>query len=81
MMGVENQIDYAAAKGGIIGMTKAMAKEFSKFNIRVNSIAPGMIWTDMLSGTFQEGVEFLKSITPLKMIGDVEDIADCMWKP
>ena len=78
MMGVENQIDYAAAKGGIIGMTKAMAKEFAKYNIRVNSIAPGMIWTDMLKGTSQEGVEFLKSITPLKMIGDVGDIADCM---
>lgn len=78
IMGVEHQIDYSAAKAGIIGMTKAMAREFGKYHITVNSIAPGMIWTDMLRGSSQEEVAALKSITPLGMIGDVEDISDCL---
>jgi len=77
IMGVENQIDYSAAEAGIIGMTKAMAKEFGKYHITVNSIAPGMIWTDMLKGSSQAEVEGLKSMTPLGTIGEVQDISDC----
>lgn len=78
IMGVENQIDYSATKAGLIGMTKAMAREFGKYHITVNSIAPGMIWTDMLKGSSQAEVEGLKSITPLGVIGEVEDISDCL---
>lgn len=78
IMGVEHQIDYSAAKAGIIGMTKAMAREFGKYNITVNCIAPGMIWTDMLKGSSPEAVEGLKSVTPLGTIGEVKDISDCL---
>ena len=78
IMGVANQVDYSAAKAGIIGMTKAMAKEFGQYHITVNCIAPGMIWTDMLSGSSQEAVEGLKSVTPLGTIGNVKDISDCL---
>lgn len=78
IMGVANQIDYSAAKAGVIGMTKAMAKEFGPHNIRVNCIAPGMIWTDMLKESSQEAVEALKQVTPLGTIGEPKDIADCL---
>lgn len=78
IMGVANQVDYSAAKAGLIGMTKAMAKEFGKYNITVNSIAPGMIWTDMLRGSSQEEVEALKQFTPLGIIGEIDDISECL---
>lgn len=78
IMGVANQIDYSAAKAGIIGMTKAMAKEFGQYHIRVNCIAPGMIWTDMLKHSSQEAVEALKAMTPLGTIGEAKDISDCL---
>ncbi len=78
LMGVANQVDYSAAKAGVIGFTKAMAKEFGPHNITVNAIAPGMIWTDMLKGSSQEAVEGLKQVTPLGIIGEPQDIADCL---
>jgi 3-oxoacyl-[acyl-carrier protein] reductase len=77
-MGVANQVDYSAAKAGVIGLTKALAREFGPKHIRVNSIAPGMIWTDMLKGSSQEEVAGLKAITPLGTIGQPEDISNCM---
>jgi 3-oxoacyl-[acyl-carrier protein] reductase len=78
MMGVAEQADYCAAKSGVIGFTRGLAVEFGPRNIRVNCIAPGMIWTDMLRQADQNAVAALKTAIPLGEIGEVNDIADCM---
>ena len=78
LMGVANQSDYCASKSGLIGMTRAMAMEFAKQNIRFNCICPGMIWTDMLRGVNQDELAALASTIPMGKIGDVEDIALAM---
>ena len=78
MMGVAEQVDYCAAKSGVIGLTRGLAVEFGKSNIRVNTIAPGMIWTDMLRGADQAAVEVLKQAVPLGEIGEVDDISGCL---
>lgn len=78
MMGVAEQADYCAAKSGIIGFTRGLAMEFGKHNIRVNTISPGMIWTDMLKGADQNAVQALKQAIPLGDIGEVEDINSCL---
>ena len=65
---------YSAAKGGILGYTRALARELSSRNIRVNSIAPGYIDTDMTNNLgFVKDI--VKSQTPMKKFGDTEDIA------
>ena len=78
LMGVANQADYCASKAGLIGMTRALAMEFGKQNIRFNCICPGMIWTDMLREVNQEEVAALATAIPQGRIGDVEDIAQAM---
>lgn len=78
LMGVANQADYCASKSGLIGMTRALAMEFGKQNIRFNCICPGMIWTDMLRGVNQDEVAALAQSIPMGKIGDVEDIANAM---
>lgn len=78
LMGVANQADYCASKSGLIGMTRALAMEFGKQNIRFNCICPGMIWTDMLRGVNQDEVQALAQSIPQGKIGDVEDIAGAL---
>lgn len=78
LMGVANQADYCASKSGLIGMTRALAMEFGKQNIRFNCICPGMIWTDMLRGVNQDEVNALALAIPMGKIGDVDDIANAM---
>jgi 3-oxoacyl-[acyl-carrier protein] reductase len=78
MMGVAEQADYCAAKSGVIGLTRGLAVEFGRTGVRVNSIAPGMIWTDMLREADQAAVNVLKQAIPLGEIGEVDDIAGCM---
>ena len=78
LMGVANQADYCASKAGLIGMTRALALEFAKHNIRFNCICPGMIWTDMLRGVNQDEVAALAQSIPMGKIGNVEDIANAM---
>ncbi|HHV32761.1 SDR family NAD(P)-dependent oxidoreductase [Caproiciproducens sp. LBM24188] len=78
MMGVAEQADYCAAKSGVIGLTRGLAIEFGRNNIRVNTIAPGMIWTDMLREADQAAVAALKQAIPLGDIGEVDDIAGCL---
>lgn len=72
IMGNAGQANYSAAKAGLIGFTKSLAKELGSRNIRVNAIAPGFIQTDMTKGVNDEDV--LKVI-PLKRLGEAEDIA------
>lgn len=69
------QANYAAAKAGVIGLTKANAKEFAARGIRVNAIAPGFIHTDMTSGLPDKIKESLIKQIPLGAMGEPEDIA------
>ena len=69
---------YSASKAGIDGITKSLAKELGPSNIRVNSIAPGCIDTDMNKYLSKEDLDDIKSETPLQKIGRPEDIAKCV---
>ena len=71
-------VAYAAAKAGIDGMTKSLAKELGPSNIRINSIAPGCMNTDMNKYLTQEEWQEIKNETPLQKIGQPEDIARCV---
>lgn len=75
--GASCEVHYSITKAGIIGMTKALAKEVGPSNIRVNSIAPGVINTDMLSGYNEEDIDALVEETPLMRLGTPEDISNC----
>lgn len=70
--GNAGQANYSAAKAGIIGLTKSLAKELGSRNIRVNAIAPGFIQTDMTKGLPEEKIT---EHIPLKTLGKPEDIA------
>ncbi|MBQ9998100.1 MAG: 3-oxoacyl-ACP reductase FabG [Clostridia bacterium] len=76
--GASCEVHYSAAKAGVIGFTKALAKEVGPSGIRVNCIAPGMIDTEMNNGFDDETVEMIKEETPLGIIGKPEDIANCV---
>ena len=74
-MGNAGQANYAAAKAGILGFTKATAKEVAARGITVNAVAPGFIATDMTAVLPEKGVEGLKAGIPMGRLGDPEDIA------
>ena len=68
---------YSAAKAGVLGLAKAMARELGPDGIRVNSVTPGLIQTDITGGklTPEMRAEILKGI-PLNRLGDAEDVAN-----
>ena len=76
--GASCEVHYSVAKAGIDGMTKALAKELGLSNIRVNSIAPGAILTDMNKGYTNEEIEDMKSQIPLGKLGNPIEIAKCV---
>ena len=78
MVGAAQEVLYSITKAGMDGLTKALAKEVGPSNIRVNSIAPGIINTDMNKNLSIEEIEKLKEETPLERIGKPEDIAKCV---
>lgn len=69
------QANYVATKAGVIGMTKTMAKEFGKMNVRVNAIAPGFIGTAMVRKMPENVLKGMEEKAPLKRIGEPEEIA------
>ena len=69
------EVHYSASKAGLIGMTKALAKEVGLSGITVNSVSPGVILTDMTSHFDEETMNTLKEETPLYRIGTPEDVA------
>lgn len=71
--GTAGQVNYSAAKGGLIGATKALAQEVAKRNITVNAVAPGFIDTDMTGEMDQNE---LKKLVPLNRFGTAEEVAD-----
>jgi len=70
------QVNYAATKAGLIGMTKTLAKELGKKGIRVNAVAPGFIATPMTSNVPEKILEMMKEKTPLRRLGQAKDIAN-----
>lgn len=70
---------YSASKAGIIGLTRAMAKELGPSHIRVNCVAPGVIATDMNAHLSQEDFEALAQETPLCRIGQPEEVAEAIF--
>ena len=78
IVGASCEVAYSVSKAGIDGMTKALAKELGPSNIRVNSIAPGLIDTDMNNDLTKEELDNIINETPLCKIGKPEDIAKCI---
>ena len=78
MVGASLEVLYSVSKAGMDGLTKALAKELGPSNIRVNSIAPGVIDTDMNSNLTKQEKNQLKEQTPLGKIGNTKDIAKCV---
>jgi 3-oxoacyl-[acyl-carrier protein] reductase len=74
-MGNPGQANYAAAKAGLIGLTKTTARELASRGITCNAIAPGLIKTDLTADLPPAATEALTAMTPLGYVGDVEDVA------
>ncbi|HAT82203.1 3-oxoacyl-[acyl-carrier-protein] reductase [Eubacterium pyruvativorans] len=74
-MGNAGQVNYAASKAGVNGMTKAFAKEIAGKGITVNAVAPGFIDTDMTRALSREAAESLKARIPMGRLGTPEDVA------
>jgi 3-oxoacyl-[acyl-carrier protein] reductase len=75
LIGNAGQCNYSASKAGLIGFTKAVAREFASRGITVNALAPGFIETDMTAGLEKEIRDGILEKIPLKSFGKAEDIA------
>lgn len=75
VMGNAGQVNYAASKAGVIGMTKSLARELASRKVTVNAIAPGMIETDMTAVMSDKAKEAMKAAIPVGEMGKPEDIA------
>jgi 3-oxoacyl-[acyl-carrier protein] reductase len=75
-MGNPGQVNYSAAKAGVIGLTKAAARELAHWNILVNAVAPGLIETDMAAAISTEAREALLQQVPLKRVGAAREVAE-----
>jgi len=73
--GNAGQANYAAAKAGMVGLTKSVARELASRGVTVNGVAPGYIVTDMTSGLTEEITEKIKSEIPMGSLGEAEDVA------
>ncbi len=76
VVGNPGQANYCAAKAGVIGITKSLAKELGSRGITVNAVAPGYINTDMTAVLREDLKEKVAELIPLKRLGEVEDIAE-----
>jgi len=75
VIGLEGQANYSAAKGGVIALTKSVAKEVGKYGITANAIAPGFIDTDMVKKVQQDVINQVLDNIPIKRVGTVEEVA------
>jgi 3-oxoacyl-[acyl-carrier protein] reductase len=76
VLGNAGQANYAAAKAGMIGLTKTIAKELASRNIQVNAVAPGPVATDMVKNLDLSSLEGMTSIIPMKLVAQPEEIAE-----
>lgn len=77
-VGASMEVAYSASKAGVIGLTKALAKEVAPSNVRVNCVAPGVIMTDMMSGFDDEALDMIKEEIPLGNFGTAKNVADAV---
>lgn len=77
-VGASCEVAYSAAKAGVIGLTKALAKEVAPSGITVNCVAPGVVDTDMVRPLGEETLAALAEETPLGRLGTAEDVAGCV---
>jgi 3-oxoacyl-[acyl-carrier protein] reductase len=75
LMGNAGQVNYAASKAGLLGLTKSVARELASRNVRCNAVAPGFIRTDMTAALGEKAVEALAERIPLGTLGEAEDVA------
>jgi 3-oxoacyl-[acyl-carrier protein] reductase len=78
LRGNTGQVNYAASKAGVIGMTKSLAKELASRNITVNAVAPGMIETKMSDQMTDVAKEAMLAMIPVGKIGQPEDVANAV---
>lgn len=78
LAGQAGQTNYSASKAGIIGFTKALAKELGPRNITVNAVAPGFVYTDLTSDLPQDLKDMALQMTPLGHFGTPEDMANAV---
>ena len=76
IMGNAGQANYAASKGGLIALTKSVAKELASRNVRVNAIAPGFIQTDMTAKLSDDVKSEMLKLIPLGKLGTANDVAN-----
>jgi len=77
--GQYGQVNYCAAKAGVIGMTKALAQEGARNNITANTVAPGYVATDMVAAVPENILEKIVSTIPVGRLGDASEIARAVW--
>ncbi len=75
LYGQESGVGYPASKFAVNGITKSLARELGKYNIRVNAVAPGVTRTDMVAALPAEMVERVSSTIPMKRVGEPEEVA------
>lgn len=75
-VGIAGQTNYCASKAGIIGMTRALAKEVGRMGIPVNCVAPGFIETDMTAKLGEKHLEEVKKMIPMRRLGLASEVAD-----
>lgn len=78
VMGNAGQANYSAAKAGVIGLTKALAREYAGRSVTVNAVAPGLIDTEMTKKIPLELLNTMKEQIPLKRLGTVEDVVSAV---
>lgn len=76
--GASCEVHYSATKAGLIGMTKALAKEVGPSGITVNAVSPGLIRTDMNAALSADDVQEIVDETPLSRIGETQDVANAV---
>jgi NAD(P)-dependent dehydrogenase (short-subunit alcohol dehydrogenase family) len=77
-LGNKGQSNYAASKAGVVGLTRVLALELGKYNVLVNTIAPGLIDTPMIQKLEAKVLEYLINAQPTKSMGKPEDIANAV---
>ena len=77
-MGNIGQVNYAASKAGVIGVTKTLAKELARFNINVNAVSPGFINTPMTEKMPDKVRDMIINNIPLRRPGEPEDVANAV---
>lgn len=75
LIGTPGQVNYSASKGGVIAMTRTMARELGRYGIQVNALAPGFIETEMLAAMNKKQLDGLLQRVPLGRIGRSEEVA------